>query len=377
MYINEYVVKVASRCNLNCSYCYVYHHADQSYLFQPLLMSEQVVRAAAERIQEHRTTAAHPYVHIYLHGGEPLLFGKERLAHFARTFAEVLGEDYHLGLQTNGVLLDEEWVELLDQFNIGVGISIDGPALHHDRNRVDHRGAGSHARVERAVRLLQSSEAGRRIFQGVIAVIDLACPPETLYAYFRGLGLLKFNILLPDNNWEYLPPIPMDSVASYGEYLTRFFNCWLEEDNPEVKIAFIENAVRLLLGQKITDAFWGLEPVRVAVIETDGSLEPVDYLKICAEGITKQGLNILHDPVKRLVQTGIMNSLLEPDRHLCETCQSCEWKKVCGGGALPHRFRTLNRFDNPSVYCTELQYFLTHMQVALQYFTPSTADHSA
>src|ERR1700744_954695 len=78
------VVKVASRCNLNCSYCYVYNAGDTTYLRQPAVMSQETALAVIERAASH-------YIHHQLesfvfvfHGGEPLLAGKQ----FIRFFVE-------------------------------------------------------------------------------------------------------------------------------------------------------------------------------------------------------------------------------------------------------------------------------------------------
>ena len=53
MYTNSLVVKVASRCNLNCTYCYVYNMGDESYKKQPKFMSEDVIQSLFLRIKNH------------------------------------------------------------------------------------------------------------------------------------------------------------------------------------------------------------------------------------------------------------------------------------------------------------------------------------
>jgi uncharacterized protein len=49
----QFVVKIHSRCNLACDYCYVYEMADQGWRSQPTRMSLRVVRASVARIAEH------------------------------------------------------------------------------------------------------------------------------------------------------------------------------------------------------------------------------------------------------------------------------------------------------------------------------------
>src|SRR3954452_15941618 len=81
--ISSYLLKVASRCNLACDYCYMYAHADQSWVHQPKFMSDDVVALAAERIREHAERHRRDRVAIIFHGGEPLLAGADRLAQLA------------------------------------------------------------------------------------------------------------------------------------------------------------------------------------------------------------------------------------------------------------------------------------------------------
>src|ERR1700691_3034472 len=74
------LLKVASRCNLDCDYCYVYKHADQSWRDQPHFMSNATLEQFARRLREYLDLHNLPDFSITFHGGEPLLFGGERLA---------------------------------------------------------------------------------------------------------------------------------------------------------------------------------------------------------------------------------------------------------------------------------------------------------
>src|SRR4051794_23115646 len=73
--IKIFVVKVASRCNLSCTYCYMYHHADQSWQQQPHFMSRDTIARLSDRLNEHaKTFDARPRFLVVAHGGEPLLY---------------------------------------------------------------------------------------------------------------------------------------------------------------------------------------------------------------------------------------------------------------------------------------------------------------
>lgn len=79
----QFILKIHSRCNLSCSYCYVYEMADQAWRRLPGQMSRAVADQAVRRIGEHARQHGLPSVDVILHGGEPLLAGPEWLAELA------------------------------------------------------------------------------------------------------------------------------------------------------------------------------------------------------------------------------------------------------------------------------------------------------
>src|SRR3989442_14429 len=108
---NTFLCKVASRCNLNCSYCYMYHHADQSWRARPKFMSPQTIDAFASRLAEYVASSGLKAVTVLLHGGEPLLAGKERIEHFLQTIVTALKNSkcvVEFSMQTNSTLLNTE-----------------------------------------------------------------------------------------------------------------------------------------------------------------------------------------------------------------------------------------------------------------------------
>ena len=76
-HITSFLVKIASRCNLDCDYCYVYHHADQRWRSMPRLMSAETLTAFAGRLVDYAREADMKRCVVVLHGGEPLLAGAD------------------------------------------------------------------------------------------------------------------------------------------------------------------------------------------------------------------------------------------------------------------------------------------------------------
>ena len=159
------MLKVHQRCNLACDYCYVYTKADQSWRDRPVTMAPETWRAAARRMAEHVRAHRLADVRLVLHGGEPLLMGRQRLAALVADFRAAVGDGCRVDvrMQTNGALLDEPMLALLEAHRIRVGVSLDGAAADHDRHRRGPDGAGSHRAVDRALRLLTSPRHRSRV----------------------------------------------------------------------------------------------------------------------------------------------------------------------------------------------------------------------
>src|SRR5262249_55045184 len=144
-----------ARCNLNCSYCYVYNMGDDGWRSQPKLLPLDVETALIEQLSELAESQARGFS-VVLHGGEPLLLGTRRLGElFARLRAK-LPRTCSLHMQTNGVLLNGAAIDVCAAHDVGISISLDGPPEVHDAFRVSHRGKGSHDRVISAIERLRS-----------------------------------------------------------------------------------------------------------------------------------------------------------------------------------------------------------------------------
>ena len=179
--ISQLLVKVASRCNIDCSYCYWFR--DAAVYNKPKLMSAEVLQQLLQRIEEHVTKHALIDFPIILHGGEPLLWGVEnfhRVAEACEGISSRTGCDIPIAVTTNGVLIDDEWLDCFETRNISVAISLDGPEHIHDLHRKTFQGTGTHAAAERAARMLASRDIGMT----ALAVCNPAYPPKQYVEFF-------------------------------------------------------------------------------------------------------------------------------------------------------------------------------------------------
>ena len=364
--ISTYVLKVASRCNLNCTYCYMYNLADKSYRQQPAVMSQDVVDATIGRIRAHALRNGLGSVTIIFHGGEPLLAGEQFFRYFIDAANSRLRPEItpRFSLQTNATLLSREWLELLTELNISFGVSLDGPAEINDVNRVDHQGRGSYEKVAAAIKLVTADERFVNLSRFVLTVINPESDPLVVYRHFLSLGFRGIDFLFPDGTYDYPPPgLTADGTATpYADWLIPIFDEWFDSGDESFTIRLFENIMRMIFGaQRSTDNIGGRKGT-VIVIETDGGIEPVSALKACGEGFTKVGLNVLNQEIDQAYEIPLFEQYLGGTDVLSDTCKQCPIVSVCGGGYLPHRYRSANGFDNPSIYCRDLIKLIAHIQ---------------
>jgi uncharacterized protein len=375
--ITSFLVKIASRCNLDCDYCYVYHHADQSWRSMPKLLSLEHQSMFAQRLAEHVEVQKLERVGVILHGGEPLLAGHERIVAFSRAIRRAVGPgvEVDVGLQTNGLLLTDEALDALEGERIAVSLSMDGPRQAHDLHRTTRRGRSSFDRVEAALERLKLRPA---IFAGVIAVIDAGVPATTLLRYFSGHGVPKVDFLLPDSHHERLPPGRQSDPALYERWLVQGFDDWLDE-YPHLPVRTFEAMLDAVAGLPSgTDAF-GLGDVSLLSLETDGTWHDLDVLKVAGDGATHLVGSVEDTPVERVASSTQLaaHRRLLTRSGLCSTCQRCEVVEICGGGSLPHRFGA-GGFDNPTTYCSEMKSLIKHVgaRLALSLAPTATPDEA-
>ncbi|MGV1868806.1 cyclophane-forming radical SAM/SPASM peptide maturase YhhB, partial [Rhizobium sp. 23-156Da] len=343
--ITSFLVKVASRCNLDCDYCYVYHHADQSWRKMPKTMSAEVQAAFAARLREYVAEVGLKRAVVVFHGGEPLLAGVEAIVGFANNLRAAVGSDVSLemAMQTNGLLLSDLTLDILEAADISVSLSLDGGREANDRHRVSRKGRSSYDRVMEGYNRLQEHP---KIFAGVIAVIDPEVRPEELFSFFGTLNPPKLDFLLPDAHHLRPPPGRHGQLDRYQEWLVKAFDLWFDV-YPHLPLRTFEALLDVAAGlPSATDAF-GFGDVNLLSIETDGSYHDLDVLKITTDGATALPGSVRDAAISAVAASaGIERhrSLLRKEG-LSAKCLSCTVVDICGGGSVPHRFGA-NGFDN-------------------------------
>jgi uncharacterized protein len=352
----QFILKIHSRCNLSCSYCYVYEMADQAWRELPRLMSPAVTEMVAKRIDEHVRGHHLPSVDIILHGGEPLLAGTQWLTELTDLLRAQISARVNFTVQTNGTLLHRPMLETLRKLRIRVGVSLDGDAEATGRHRLYPSGRNSHDDVAGGLYLLGSPEF-REIYSGILSAIDVRNDPIATYESLLKFSPPALDLLLPHANWNAPPP-----DSGYADWLIEVFERWYSAPVQETQIRLFTELIQLVLGGPAAVESLGLRPSTLIVVDTDGTIKQLDSLSSAYPGAADTGLHIL---------TGSFDDALEHPTTvarqigadaLAAECRACPLMEICGGGLYPHRYRQGEGFRHPSVYCADLKKLITHVR---------------
>jgi len=377
-----------SRCNIDCSYCY-FLSKEALYPGSQQAMSDETLEAYIGQL-----LAAHPdgEVTVGWQGGEPTLMKRE---FFERALAVVErhrrpGRRVLNTLQTNGLLLDDDWCALLKRHGFLVGLSIDGPREMHDANRVDRRGGGTFDLVMRGWECLRR----HRVDVNVLCTVNAANQHHgrEVYRFFRDVLKTDFIQFIPivertadatiavadigrssagaphDNKRPlYLQQgtqVTARSVGAepYGRFLIDVFEEWVRHDVGRVFVQLFDVTLEAGFGRHrlcIHAPTCG----HAVALEHNGDLYSCDHY---VEPGFKLG-NIHDTPLRELVSSPAQRKFGDDKAAtLTAQCKACNVRALCHGGCPKDRF-VLSRDGEAghNYLCAGLKLFFEHVRPAM------------
>ena len=349
-----FIKPVGASCNLECSYCYYLHNEEQPSA--AIHMSDELLEACIVQ-QIAAASGADPF--FTWHGGEPLLAG---IPFFRRVVALQAkhcppGRTVKNGIQTNGILINEEWCCFFAANAFHIGVSLDGPEPLHNRFRTTKGGGATFARVVTGYQLLRQHSVSCELLCVVHA--ENVLYPLEVYRFFKSLGVSYLSFL----PLVQLSPSGEVSASSapadlYGAFLCAIFDEWVAADIGEVKIQIFEEALRTAFLQEHTLCIFRPECGRVPVLEAHGDLYSCDHY------VRKSHLlgNIMETPLSVLFDSLPQRSFgSAKENTLPCTCLTCSVLPMCNGGCPKDRFLVSDLGEAGLNYlCEGYKMFFTH-----------------
>lgn len=347
------LIKPASAdCNLHCSYCFYHERPTDPYSGGPV---RRMPAAVLENLISQAMKLDPSQAIFGWQGGEPTLCG---LGFFEQVVAlqqrhGFPGQSVSNGLQTNALLLDEDWARFLRRYNFLVGVSLDGPEKYHDRYRVHVNGVGSHARVMESIARLQRQGVAFNILSVVNR--ETAEHGAEIYDYLVGQG---FDYL------QFIPCVEIDpetgriaefsvTPGQYGDFLCEVFDRWFNGGHPEVSIRDFDSILGTYLGQGASVCCYQERCGSYLVVEYNGDLYPCDFF------VQQDWLlgNLSEITLQQAFRSDRLERFASHKADPRDECQRCAWRLVCQQGCP--RFVGL-RGDGRHYLCRALQQFFAH-----------------
>ena len=360
-----------ARCNLRCRYCY-YLEKGGLYDGQEQTMSDALLELFVRQYMEAQTM---PQVLFIWHGGEPLL----RSVSFYRRALELQrqyggGRQIDNCLQTNGMLLNDEWCEFLAENRFLVGISIDGPQPMHDRYRKSAGGLPTFDRVMRGIRLLQK----HGVEWNAMAVVTRHSmeQPREFYRFFRSIGCeyLQFTPVVERTDAHGLLPVSADggmvtadsvTPEGWGHFLCGVYDEWVRQDVGRLFVQIFDAVLANWVGEQA--GICSLSPMcgHAAVMEWNGDVYSCDHF-VFPDNLLG---NIRQQPISALVY-----GRQQQDFARCKVvslprqCRECRWLRTCYGECPKNRF-IRDTYEEPGLnyLCPGYRQFFAHVAADMDY----------
>jgi len=343
-----------SDCNIDCKYCFYKCRAPEVGQGRQR-MSDEVL----ERLVKDYMELRFPLAGFAWQGGEPTLMGLDfykKVVELQKKYG-VSGQEVGNSLQTNAILLNEEWCRFLHENKVLVGISIDGPKEFHDYYRLDHSGAGTFDKVMRAI---ENCKQYNVEYNTLTLLNDRnADHPDEVFDFLVGLGV-KFV--------QFIPCVEVDPATGkiadfsitpkqYGEFLCRLFDRWFEYGPRNLSIRDFDSMLSYYVTGRHSICTFDKQCSQYIVIEHTGDAFCCDFF---VEPKWRLG-NIFETPIEQLAASSKKRAFARAKKNLCNKCLVCRHLAVCRGGCMKDRapFDKEN-YGRESYFCESYKRFFEH-----------------
>lgn len=351
--INILIKPASSACNMACSYCFYKDVASQRehacFGLLSLERMEEVIRSGME-YAEHICSFA-------FQGGEPTLAGLDfyqNVVSLEKKYARP-GVRIQNAIQTNGYLIDDAWAEFLAKNHFLIGLSLDGPADIHNRNRLDHAGKGTFNKAMHAAKLFEKYGADYNIL--CVVTGKNARSAEKIYRFFRRQGFrwLQFIPCLEPLEGRRGDAVFHLAPKEYGDFLIRIFDLWLKDlrCGEYISIRHLDNYLSILLGQQPEACNMMGHCAVQFVIEGDGGVYPCDFYVLDEWRMGTVG----EMPFAEMRNSDVARRFVEASLRLPETCRNCRYLAICRNGCRRDRLMLPDGKIDQNYYCEAYRTF--------------------
>ena len=349
---------VSGNCNLCCRYCF---YTDVAQLRKQQNKGAMSLQTLEKMIYNALSESTELCVFGF-QGGEPTLAGLDFYRECIR-LEQKYNKNHVLirhSLQTNGILLDDEWCAFLAENKFLTGLSIDGPKFPHDMLRVDRNEKGTHSRSLKAARLLVKHKAEFNIL--TVVTRQLAAHPIKVYQYYKKMNFQYLQFIPCIERFDEKDDTSVYSLdsKSYGDFLCCLFDQWYEDylRGDYCSIRNFDNFIYILAGYPPENCASSGICSASPVVEADGSVYPCDFYAIDSYCLG----NIETLSFTEMLSGGISDVFVAPSRFRHPKCSACSYYFICRGGCRREREPAVDGQVGLNKFCAAYMRFFQHAQ---------------
>lgn len=357
--IRNFIIKVTLDCNIQCGYCYV--QRNREYESTNRIMSKSTLDVLIKKIAEYikHTSNIDEFV-MYWHGGEPLLAGTSFFEDVFNLQKKYIDNDDILivnTIQTNGILLNEEWIDLIKRTGCSIGLSLDGNAEINDAWRLTKNGKGTYQKVLDSIKLLQKN--GIPIHLLSVITPEALLHGRAIYQNFREIGVTWMEFMYPfyskiDNTID-----QNINPSQWGQFYKDVFDAWIEEDNPEIYVRTLHDLCMKILGGKTSMCCFGSDCSYVVTVDPSGNIYVCDDLLSYSDSLLG---NILSDSIFDINAKQKLTRLSKKSTLYGADCLKCKYFAICKGGCTLFRAKKFDDFHNTHYFCEAQRSIISHIE---------------
>ena len=345
-------------CNLDCRYCYYLQKGSLYPKTECFRMPDDLLEAY---IAQQMEIFPEPEINFFWHGGEPTILGLDYFRRIAELQRKHLpgGRRITNGIQTNGILLNDDWCRFFGEENFSVGLSVDGPPPLHDVYRVTKGNKTTHRQAMQGYRLLRQHKVP----------VDLLCVvharnvqhPLEVYRFFKEIKA-RYISFIPLVEGQTAPQAGVGSPAvpaeAFGAFLCAIFDEWVRQDIGRIIVQNFEEAVRPAYGQDHSLCVFRPTCGDVPVIEHNGDFYACDHFVTPEHRLG----NIRETPLLDLLESPAQLAFGRAKQEaLPRCCRECDVLAMCNGGCPKDRIlRTPDGEPGLNYLCGGYKSFFTH-----------------
>jgi uncharacterized protein len=348
------VVQPTPFCNINCSYCYLPQRADKT------VMQHSTVRVLFEQL--FASSWASQELTVIWHAGEPLVVPPGFYEQAFRTIATLCPSSVRIkhSMQTNGMLLSTEWCDLFKRWQVGVGVSIDGPRRFNDAYRLTRTGRSTFDRTLGGIRLLRHEGVPFHVIS-VLSQAAMDAPQEFLDFYVaEGIEDVCFNVEESEGAHVSELLVGDDPQRRFRDFLNTFWRLARQGGN----IRFIREIdgmlPRVFRPEEDYVRNVQVEPFGMLNVDCNGNVSTFSPELLGLKNAMYDDFVIGNINTSSLEDMRCSAAMAAMSRDIAagvELCrQSCEYFSVCGGGAPVNKLFENGSFNSASTsFCDLIQ----------------------